>query len=609
MLQTATQNQSTLLVQLLHEGVTKELIFKEFKKFGTIKSLKHFPKNKSALVEFQSPEEAKNAKQSLNHNKLLNKEINIVNYQNKDELKQKKKYNLFIHNVPQDLETNTLHNFMSKYGEITSLMLKKNDENKNLGYGYVQFETEEAYNEILKEHELNGKISLPNSTISFNIQKFNDSNKNKANNIVILGLFENEIPADQKEAKTQSINAIFEKIKQELNVLHFNFYTEYNESKKNFWVKVDFQYDDDKQEEHIYKTVKEQVQKNFSYSGAQNKGPTINFKSNESSERNLFFLGVKIDIKEQDIADWIQKAIGVSVPTESIKIKKRTKPANADDQLKTNNVSVFFDSQADGQKLMIFCAKQSNKNSVDEIFDNRHKVTLYLKKNEQESVQKLTKKIGEFQQNSTMGSNKFQTDIQAPNPIHPYGYPIPMFMPQQIPFQNQQPKLINIPSMQHNKKIQNTPQPIEPKPQTLIAVPNKPAAPQNIFIQFEKATAEEKKNKIEQITNAISTQFSDFDKLQDESKRSILGQIIYYKISELDLDKNRKIMEYIPDVQNENQARAKIAEFKQQVPKITGMLIDTDVFEVADIVDIVKDEKELIERCSEAIDLIISQKK
>lgn len=73
----------------------------------------------------------------LNHSQLLRKEINIVNYQNKDELKQKKKFNLFLHNVPQHLETNKLHNFMSKYGEITSLMLKKNEDNLNLGYGYV----------------------------------------------------------------------------------------------------------------------------------------------------------------------------------------------------------------------------------------------------------------------------------------------------------------------------------------------------------------------------------------------------------------------------------------------------------------------------------------
>lgn len=47
-LQTVVQDKCALLVQLLHEGVTKELLYKEFKKYGTIKSLKHFAKTKSA---------------------------------------------------------------------------------------------------------------------------------------------------------------------------------------------------------------------------------------------------------------------------------------------------------------------------------------------------------------------------------------------------------------------------------------------------------------------------------------------------------------------------------------------------------------------------------
>ncbi|EAR92920.1 polyadenylate-binding protein (macronuclear) [Tetrahymena thermophila SB210] len=212
---------------------------------------------------------------------LLNKEIKYVNQQNEDELKQKKKYILFIHNVPQDLETSALHNFMSNYGEIINLKLKKTEQNKNLGYGIVEFKTEEAYNKIFKEQELNGKISIPNSNISINVQKFNDSNRKKANRLLVLNLFEQEIPADQKEQKAQQINIIFEQIKKDLQVPHFKFYTEYNHKQKNFWVVFDFQYDDDKQEEHIYKTIKEKVEKNFSYSGAQNKGPSIIFKSNE----------------------------------------------------------------------------------------------------------------------------------------------------------------------------------------------------------------------------------------------------------------------------------------------------------------------------------------
>ncbi|KAL4451077.1 hypothetical protein ABPG74_021399 [Tetrahymena malaccensis] len=389
-------NMSTLQVNQLDENVSKKFILKQFQKFGSIKSLKHFAKKGSALVEFQTPEEAKAAKSSLNHTKFLNKEINIVNYQIKDELKQKKKYNLFIQNVPQDLETSVLHDFMSKYGEITSLMLKKNEENKNLGYGYIQFETEESYNQIMKEHEQNGKISFPNSSISFNVQKIKNKQKKKSNSITILGLFQHEIPADQKQEKTNQINDFFGQVKKDLEILHFNYYTQYNEIKKNFWVKIDFQYDDDQEEEHIYKTVKEYVQKTYQYEGAQSKGPTIKFNSNEINERNLYLKGVRFNINEQDIADWILKTINVLVEPENIKIYNNVKPILDSKKQKEKDISVFFDSQVDGKRFMVFCADPSNKNLVDEIFHNRHKVTLYLKKNEQNNISKLNKIINFF---------------------------------------------------------------------------------------------------------------------------------------------------------------------------------------------------------------------
>ena len=50
-------------------------------------------------------------------------------------------HNLFIKNVPEDLDQKHLHQFLTTFGEVFSLQLKKNEEGKNLGYGYVQFDT------------------------------------------------------------------------------------------------------------------------------------------------------------------------------------------------------------------------------------------------------------------------------------------------------------------------------------------------------------------------------------------------------------------------------------------------------------------------------------
>lgn len=73
---------------------------------------------------------------------------------------------------------------------------------------------------------------------------------------------------------------------------------------------------------------------------------------------------------------------------------------------------------------------------------------------------------------------------------------------------------------------------------------NKPAtqpATQNAFIKFYQLNQEEKRTQIDGIVQAIQTNSADFDSLKEDMQRSILGQIIYYKISNLDVEKDGKL--------------------------------------------------------------------
>lgn len=56
------------------------------------------------------------------------------------------------------------------------------------------------------------------------------------------------------------------------------------------------------------------------------------------------------------------------------------------------NASVFFEEKEHGQKLMIFSAKVQNKDKNDMILQPRHKVTLFLKKADQEIIKGLIHK-------------------------------------------------------------------------------------------------------------------------------------------------------------------------------------------------------------------------
>ena len=75
-------------------------------------------------------------------------------------------------------------------------------------------------------------------------------------------------------------------------------------------------------------------------------------------------------------------------------------------------------------------------------------------------------------------------------------------------------------------------------------------------------------------------------KKNEEFQRLIFGELLFPMIQEI-----------IPN------------QYKDHVPKITGMLIDFSVFEVEDIFELFEDKMALKERIDEAIELIVSSNK
>lgn len=82
---------------------------------------------------------------------------------------------------------------------------------------------------------------------------------------------------------------------------------------------------------------------------------------------------------------------------------------------------------------------------------------------------------------------------------------------------------------------------------------------------------------LESIKNNVEA----FNKLDENKKRQYLGNIIFPKVKEIVKD-------------------------DAAAPKITGMLIDFEVFEVTDILDLIEDEAQLKEQCEEAKTLLVT---
>jgi hypothetical protein len=118
-------------------------------------------------------------------------------------------------------------------------------------------------------------------------------------------------------------------------------------------------------------------------------GPSITFTSKEISERNLILIGVKDNVNNASLAEWLLKILGITIPESNIQIrlistlkKDNAAPQPTEEIKPTSNytASLFFDSKEDGKKMMIFCAKPNNSKAVSEILEGKRTVTLYMVK-------------------------------------------------------------------------------------------------------------------------------------------------------------------------------------------------------------------------------------
>ena len=160
--------------------------------FGKIHICNINKKGKSAIVKYNSEQEAKNAIEKLNNKVINNKKINAkevkenhyynYNYNNKHNYMPQNFYyygnnpmiryedsfennNLYVRNIPHTATEENLRNLFGKFGKITSIKLEKDTDKKdeketaksapNKGFGYILFEKiEDAKNALMS---LNGK--------------------------------------------------------------------------------------------------------------------------------------------------------------------------------------------------------------------------------------------------------------------------------------------------------------------------------------------------------------------------------------------------------------------------------------------------------------------
>ncbi len=120
-----------------------------------------------AYIKFKTKEEAQEALKVLHLKEFKNYIIKAEPFKSsKGKEPKKQNTDVFINNLPKDCTPKDIYEAFSKFGTIDSVELKTNSSGVCLGYGYVDFTTEESAKEaiekmdktILKDKEI--KVSL-----------------------------------------------------------------------------------------------------------------------------------------------------------------------------------------------------------------------------------------------------------------------------------------------------------------------------------------------------------------------------------------------------------------------------------------------------------------
>lgn len=210
----ATSQTSSLYVGDLHESIDDQTLFSMFFNFGNLFSVRicRDQQTKKSLgygyVNFSNRADAERAKEALNYTEVSGKQIRI-SWQERDPTARRANIgNVFIKGLADSVDPKSLHDLVSPFGNIKSLVVRHKeisakDGKKKVNYGFVQFETAESAEQAIKV--LDGKKIEGTQVVvqHFIRREGRENSTEKYTNLYIKPL--------PKEYKTDDLQKLFEK--------------------------------------------------------------------------------------------------------------------------------------------------------------------------------------------------------------------------------------------------------------------------------------------------------------------------------------------------------------------------------------------------------------
>lgn len=532
------------------------------------------------FVTFGDLASAQRAQKETNAKEVMKRELRVHFKKNTKNLNRDA--NFIVKNIAKNITSKQLNEECAKFGDIVSCFVRRDEDNDHptsLGYGYVQFEKAEDGNRFLNEfngRELNGqKVSLekfvpqtvrtqnepqnvyiksfPESWTKEKVQDFVDAEFSKFGEISSKGVFKYDklnsfyafVAYKEPKSGAEAIKAMNDK---EVDGAKLYVSPAMSKSKRKFILKKE--------------------------------------RANNNQPTNLYVRSIKLGVTPEAFKAAFEKYGKVtSVCLREWKPQTRPTDPTAVPTLPTPQPLQFgfinFQTPEQAQEALLNSKKDAEvralvsvEGDANFIFIAQTRETrlqyLNMQKRMKESLrQTLAYPAYPFKNMRHRGGPRTQGMpvpgmIPGIGPIpgmhgafNPSGYPmIPSMMP--VPG----PAVVNFAGVLPPMMPGGMPR--QPIPQNRVAVPQESAqSPPD----YKKIADDLRKNQ------------KDFQSKSTDEQKNLLGNIMYNRVRSMQKDDNL-------------------------IPKITGMLIDTEVLEFDEILEIIENDQALRERIDEAIEVI-----
>jgi len=558
---------STLYVGNLHPELKEIELFSLFNQFGKItgvRIMKNTYTGESRLfgfVTFDKVEDAKLAQEKLNNSEFMMREIRVYFKKNLKQINHDK--NFVIKNLDKSVSSRQLAEEVSKFGNVISCFVKKEEiEGKleSLGYGYVQFEDDAntaAFISNFNSITLNGKEVLVEAFVPLN-KRERPENKN---------LYLKQFPSSWETANVDEF------IDKQLGAIGTIV------SKGSFmdrrlnrpYAFVAFENADDAKK--VIETYNEKVlvegDQPFYVGYAQSKAKRRYLlnkeRMNALNETNMYVKSIRPEVTKEQIEQVFSKYGKIT----SVCLKdwqpsnKNPNPAEPEPVESKKLKFGFVNYERSEDALRLYTGYKMDKD-LRELVDvqTEHQNFIFFAQSKKQREQYIR-----MQRSNFMGYQIMRMG-QIP------GMKNPNFRPKQkmpYPKKGMVPPINMMPdALQSSLSI---PQPI----------PSMMTTPAPSFTNTKLSISQEidKCKNVKLTADIIKSRRSEFDALNTEEKKNILGNLMYERV------------------------KSKHEGEPEQLPKITGMLIDLEVLDLDEILEIIGNDDVLAERIEEAIEVLV----